>query len=133
MTEDVRIIMRPFDQLKDEAMIYATWRNSSFYSAKNRTEILNQKAFFSAQTANIKKILPHASIKIACLSDDPDTIIGYSVSTGDHLDWIFVKADFRKMGIGTMLYPKDTKTVTHHLTKVGDAIVIKKNLKTKGD
>lgn len=62
---------------------------------------------------------PKTQIKIACLNEDPDVILGYSVMEGDHtLHFVFIKEIWRKMGIAKQLVPKSVVTTTH-LTKVG--------------
>lgn len=135
MEEEVKIVIRPFDAPKDQAMIYATWRNSSWYSSFLKHHITANQ-FFKTQTFRIKNILDHANIRIACLEDAPEVIIGYCVYTGSHLDWIYVKSGegelgFRQKGIATLLVPRDIKTFTSQLTKIGKIIADKKNLKLK--
>jgi len=127
----IRVVVRDFYPDLDSACIYATWRNSAYYGVPRGTE--DPKLFFSDLTQKIKEILPHATVRIACLESDPATILGYSVTTGTHLDWIYVKVDYRSMGIGKMLMPKNIETVTNHLTKIGKVIIEKKKLKTKGE
>lgn len=129
---DAIVIIREYDP-SDEAYIYSAWRNNSYYSAVKKPEGA-PSAFFTRQSQKIKKILEKALIKIACFQDTPTVIVGYSVSTGTNLDWIFVKPDYRLKGIGKLLMPKDIKTVSKEdLTKIGRNIVEKKNLKFKGE
>lgn len=63
---------------------------------------------------------PSVTIKIACLKEDPDVIIGYSILSADFqtIHWVFVKTLWRKHGIGRTLVPQNPSTVSH-LTKVG--------------
>lgn len=124
--DQVKIVIRLFNQDKDQAFIYATWRNQAYYSALIRPE--DPSSFFRQASHNIKKILETANVRVACLYDSPDTIIGYAVYTLDHLNWIYVKDDYREMGIGTMLWPQEIKSVTCYLTKIGAKIADKKNL-----
>lgn len=129
--DEVSVVIRAFHPDADQAFIYATWRNSAFYGSglpKNESD-----RFFKAQTAKIKEILRVASVRIACLSDDPMIIVGYSIENDNHLHWIYVKTDFRNKGVGSLLMPKNIETVTDHLTKIGKILVEKKNLKTKGE
>lgn len=125
--DEARVVLRAFDKDRDQAFIYGTWRNSSYHSAEVKPEEI-PKIFFSQMTKKIRETLDVAQVKIACLSDDPQLIIGYSIARGDHLDFIYVKDDYREKGIGQMLMPKDIKTVTKHLTKIGKILVDKKNL-----
>lgn len=135
MSDQVNIVIRAYHPESDEGFIYATWRNSSYFGSGMHKEHADR--FFKKLTLKIRQTLRNALVFIACLEDDPMTIIGYSVSTGTHLDWIYVKPGeddcFRKKGIATMLMPKTIETVTDQLTKVGREIVDKKNLKTKGE
>lgn len=124
----VRVVIRYYSPEQDQPFIYATWRSSSFYGTLNPIK-MNPDKYFKDQTAKIKNILKNAIVKIACLEDDPQFIVGYSVSTDNHLDWIYVKADYRCKGIGTVLMPKNIKTVTDQYTKIGNTIAIKKNFK----
>jgi len=66
------------------------------------------------------------NIQVACLSTDPDVVLGYSVSCGSTLIWVHVKPDWRNIGIGRDLIPKDIKEVSN-LTRTGDAIRRKHN------
>ena len=76
---------------------------------------------------------PGVNIKVACLKDDPEVILGYSVSRNikngeadiSVVDWVFVKAAWRKIGIGKLLMPTKINAVTH-LTKSGRSIVEQK-------
>ncbi len=132
MDEDsVKIVLRAFIPESDSACIFTTWRNSAYYGSGGHGESANR--FFKKHTAVMKDILRVASVRIACLEDHPDTIIGYSVYTGNHLDWIYVKVDFRCKGIGSLLMPKNIESVTDPVTKIGHAIFEKKKLKTKGE
>lgn len=124
---DVIVSGRPFNPANDEAFIYSTWRNGLFYGSLKKDEY-NADEFFPAQTAKIKQILSNSIVRIACIKDAPDVILGYAVFTGDyHLEWIFVKLQFRGKRIATFLTPR-MNTVSEDLTKIGAAIVKKKEL-----
>jgi hypothetical protein len=61
---------------------------------------------------------------VACLKDDADTILGYSVIEGKRLHWVFVKRVWRKIGIGASLVPPFIDSVSH-LTEIGKSILEK--------
>ncbi len=126
--DEVKIILRDFDQEQDQAMIYSTWRNSLFYSSSEQIYDSPQ-TFFRKQTHKIKPILKNALIKIACFEDTPSVIVGYCVTSANHVYFIYVKTDFRKKGIATMLFPKTIETATKDLTKIGKILAEKKNLR----
>jgi hypothetical protein len=62
-------------------------------------------------------------VRLAVLDDDPDTAVGWSISEGHTLHFVFVKGDIeaRKHGIGTSLLPEGFNKFTH-LTKIGRVI-----------
>lgn len=121
----VNVIMRPFNPAQDQAFIYTTWRNGVYYGPNNLRE-KDSKPVFKELTAKIRDILSKATVKIACLEGSHFVIIGYVVYTGTHLDWVYVKEDYRQKGIASLLVPKEIETVTSTLTKIGKAILEKK-------
>jgi len=54
-------------------------------------------------------------IQIACLPEDPDVILGYSILSKDHtrIVWVFVKSAWRNKGIGTHLLPDNPVSYMH--------------------
>lgn len=80
--------------------------------------------------ANYKKViialLNNATVKVACLKDDPDIIIGYSILSNDYLTihYVYVKEKWRKQGIARSLLPKYPETITH-LTSLGKSLMHK--------
>jgi GNAT superfamily N-acetyltransferase len=131
--EVTTVIVRAYDSERDAAMLFSTWRNSLWFDTPGRDESLNHK-FFRDCTRLIKTILAHddARVEIACLSDDPNLILGAAVFNSDNLVWIYVKADYRGRGIATLL-AKEAKTVSNPSTRIGKAIVKEKNLKVKDE
>ena len=125
------VIMRKIDTSKDLPFIYSTWRNSLWNDHK-RPETEDSSSFYSSETKRIKLLsLPDLYAWVACLSDDHDFILGYSVSIDLNLERVYVRADYRKQGIGTMLAAY-FKTISPPQTKIGKAIAKKKNLRVEG-
>jgi ribosomal protein S18 acetylase RimI-like enzyme len=125
LSDQVNVVLRPFIET-DIACIISTWRNSAYFGSIGERE--PQAKFFRKLTREIRAIIPEATIEIACLENDPNTIVGWVVSRGTHLDWIYVKVDYRCAGIATMLIPDGIETVSPYKTKIGQAILNKKNL-----
>lgn len=87
---------------------------------------------------NYKKIVqalvasPKNVVKVACLKEDPDVILGYSVLSADHqtVHWVYVKkgpkedGGWRRKGIGRSLVPNNPTSVTH-LTELGRMLLPK--------
>lgn len=130
---EAAVTVRQYDSERDAAMLFSTWRNALWFDMANRDETKNHK-FFRDCTRLIKTILAHedAAVRVACLSDDPNLILGVSVVNKDNLIWIYVKADYRGRGIATLL-AKGISTVSNPSTRIGKAIVKKKELKVQNE
>lgn len=112
--------------LADRNFIFSTWLRGLRYG-NEVFNFINSEIYFRFYQQVIESILgrPGISIKIACLKEDPEVILGYSVSEKDVLHYIFVKTSWRRIGIANDLVPKNLSTVTH-ITSVGKSILIKK-------
>lgn len=68
------------------------------------------------------------NIKVSCLKEDPNVILGYAILDNDPtvLHWVFCKKSWRGIGIIKDLVPSTIKSVTH-LTKTGLSIVKNKS------
>ena len=120
------VVRRPMIE-GDKPFIYSTWRNQAFYGAVN-PHTQPSKIFFKKMTVLIKEILSESRPLVACLESDPDLVIGYSVSKGTHLYWVYVKKDYRNKGIASLLVPKDIVSGEWDQTLTGNAILKKKGL-----
>lgn len=112
---------------EDINFIMATWLRGLYYgdswfsSIPKNIFMSNYKRLATAMLIN-----PSISVRVACLKDDPDTIIGYSVISKDEeaVVWVFVKTSFRRLGVARSLLPKSPKYVTH-LTALGKVLLPK--------
>lgn len=66
-------------------------------------------------------------VKVACLKDEPNVILGYSILSKDYLTihWVFVKSPWRKRGIARSLLPQYPAEITH-LTATGKSLMSSK-------
>ncbi len=122
----IKILVRE-PQPEDINFILSTMLKGLYYGSRFWS-LVDQDAFFSNYEPFIKQMMLSNTIKVACLEEDPDVILGYSLFKQSNLHFIFVKKSYRKLGIAKLLYPKDTETVSH-LTDMGDSIRKKLNLK----
>lgn len=81
----------------------------------------NYKHVIASLVAN-----PTNTIKVACLREDPDVIIGYSVLGHNFqtVHWVYVKSAWRKRGIAKSLVPQYPTSFTH-LSAVGKSLMSK--------
>lgn len=122
ITKSSLITIRPgeFDDLN---FIFASWLKGLRFGSKWHKDI-DQDVYFQGQHRVIEKIIedPATEIRIACLKDTPEVIVGYSVVTGTTLHWVQVKKDWRNIGIAKDLVPKSIAEVSV-LTTVGASIL----------
>lgn len=113
-------------QPNDRNFILATWLKGLRYGNDWFQEI-EPSVYFAVYQRMIEVILndPRVTVKIACLKEDPEVVLGYSVYSGNRLDWVFVKKAWRGIGIAKSLIP-ECITVVSHLTNVGKAIMRKR-------
>lgn len=117
----------------DKHFVMATWLKGVYYAPWY--QYIPKSIFMENYRRILEKLLesPGTKIKIACLKEDPEVIIGYSAyHTRFHegnrytiLDWIFVKAAWRSIGVGRSLIPVGLSAYTH-MSKSGHAIVKEK-------
>lgn len=76
--------------------------------------------------ANMILTSPTTIVKVACLKEDPDVILGYCMLSDDlqAVHWVYVKAAWRKQGIAKALLPKFPTTTTH-LSALGKSLMSK--------
>lgn len=110
----------------DRAFILACWLRGIYYGNTFFSEI-PKNIFMEHYHKVLERFLdnPSVTITVACLKDDPQVILGYSVSRVSKgqvvLDFVFVKKAWRQIGIAKSLTPSNLQAVTH-LTKLGRAI-----------
>lgn len=111
----------------DKNFIMATWLKGLKHG-NDWFNAIDQEVYFNTYNKIIEAILdsPGVQIKVACLKEDPDVILGYSVFAADRLDWVFCKKIWRGIGIARSLVPESIKTVSH-LTVVGKSILRKRD------
>lgn len=121
-----KVITRTYNHDKDAPFIFSSWRNALWY-AEDRDENLSN-IFYRRANQEIKHLIKDffTVVKIACLSDDHDQIVGYSVMRKDNLEWVYVKKDYRKQGIARLL-AKGFKTISEPFTIEGRSIATKHN------
>ena len=119
----------------DHSFIFATWLRGLYYGNAFFRQI-DKEEFFPVYSRTIQNLIfkPTAEIKIACLKDEPDTILGYSLYEElpplSILHWVFVKPEWRKVGIAQALMPKEVNTITHIVDSICQ---LKRKEKAKSD
>lgn len=129
MNKSELVSIRNYEPL-DKNFILATFLRGLYHGETWYSEVPKQ-IFMENYHKIIEFIMtiPTNQIKVACLKDDKDVILGYSIFSTQKkaVHWVFIKKSWRGIGIAKDLVPSDTVFYTH-FTKVGQIIMKKKNL-----
>lgn len=110
----------------DLPFIYSSWSKGHVFGSGEISEEEAEREIRKRRRL-IEYVIksPKTATLVACLSTAPDVIVGYSVAEQKDeqaiLHWVFVKKDWRKLGIARALVYPETTHVTH-LTKLGRII-----------
>lgn len=111
----------------DHSFILATFLRGLYYGDSWFSQI--PKDVFMDNYKKIAQALlisPNTTVKIACLPEDSDVIIGYSILSLDYqaIVWVHVKKAWRLKGIARSLVPQHPTAVTH-LNDLGKKLLTK--------
>ncbi len=111
----------------DKNFILATFLRGLYYGETWFSEI--PKNIFMDNyklVANALLDSPKVITKIACLPEDPDTIIGYSILSADYqtIHFVYCKQIWRGKGVAKSLVPAHPMYVSH-LTALGKTLLSK--------
>lgn len=96
----------------DEAFISLHWLKS-LRADNDFFRLIPRELYYKKYREIIQLLLSRSEAKIACLKEDPDVILGFSVTKGDQVHWLYVKEDWRTIGIGRDLLPVPFKSYSH--------------------
>src|ERR1700678_1249437 len=81
----------------DHPFIFATYLRNRWFDKGQKTT-LKRSTWSSLQHRRIEQVLTLGSVYVACLAEDPDTILGYSfIDSG--VPFAYVKLDWRSPGL----------------------------------
>lgn len=66
----------------DEPFLFATYLQHNWYDKTNSTT-LKKSTWMSLQHKRLENVLKEQKVKIACLKEDPDVILGYAFQDGN--------------------------------------------------
>jgi hypothetical protein len=108
--------VRDYHHGTDKAFVMATFLRGLYYG-ESWFSLIPKNIFMDNYQKIAEKLISsdRVIIKIACLEDDEEIILGYSIMSADYqtLHWVFVKQVWRKQGIARALTPRHPITVTH--------------------
>jgi len=129
------VIIRPFNPNSDSGFIYSSYPKGAYYGAhdtsesvpplKDRDNAKIKAQWFKAFYQQVQQQLISSTVLIACISDEPNTVLGYAILSGTTLEWVYVKELFRNQGIAKLLVKNQQVETYRNITKVGFAILSK--------
>jgi hypothetical protein len=126
MSEDFRGLYDVRDgKAEDLSFILATFLRGLYYG-DSWFSLIPKAVFMANYKPVIEALLRKNVVKVACLKEDPDVILGYSILSPDlsTIHWVQVKSIWRRKGIAKSLVPQYPIQVTH-LTKLGLSLLPK--------
>jgi len=128
MNKSDLIVIRDYTP-EDKNFVLATWLRGLYYGDSVYSNMKKQ-TFMENYHTILETVINNSAIqiKVACLKEDSNVILGYAVlaNAPQTIHWVFVKKFWRNIGLARDLVPKDTNTVTN-LTKIGLSILKKKD------
>ena len=82
----------------DHAFIYSTYLKNRWYDKANKTT-LKHSTWCHLQHNRLEEILTKGHVHVACLDEEPSTIVGYGFIDGKS-PFTYVKLDWRKASLG---------------------------------
>lgn len=77
----------------DHAFLFNSYLQNNWYD-KTQSTTLKKHTWMALQHKRLEKVLETKTVKVACLSEDPDIIIGYAFKDGDK-PFSYVKLGWR--------------------------------------
>lgn len=101
----------------DKSFILSTFLRGIYYG--NEFYGLMPKQIFMDNYKHVgEALVSKATVKVACLKDDPEVILGYSILSNDYsnIAFVYVKSVFRNKGIARSLVPARPVSYSHFTT-----------------
>lgn len=106
--------------------VFATFLKGLYHGNEWYRQMDKETYFTESRKWLSMLIVEGAQIKIACLLDEPDTFVGYSILSPNFqtVHWVHVKKDWRKLGVARMLLPAYPAFYSHY-TELGKSLAFK--------
>lgn len=108
----------------DTGFIFSTMLKGLYFGCDLYSQI-DRDVFYAVYPAVVQSLLDSGTVRVAVLQDDEEVIVGYSVTRGTSLDWVFVKHAWRRQGVAKLLLQDQGISSCSHLTKLGN--ILRKN------
>ena len=119
----MKVILRGFKPATDAGLIFDSYPKGVYHGGLLKTD-MPKKVWMVAFYEDVKRQLEECDTRIACLEQDPDHIVGYSIISKDReLQFVYVKELYRRKAIANLLTKNKFDRVNEKtLTKLGESI-----------
>lgn len=113
----------------DKDFVFDSWIRGQYHGSPYWSQ-MDKGLFYKEYSPYISHILSTTGthIQVAVLAEDPNTILGFIVVTGNILHWAYTKNDYRGQGILNLLLKNQDITMVSSTTLPGASIAKKKKL-----
>lgn len=115
------VLAYPADTLPEAyyGLIFSKWLRSLRFG-NDFFKLIDAESYYRAYHPLINRIIHRGDtiVYLAVLTDDHDVVLGFSVSRGKVLDYVYVDRFYRQLGIGRDLVPDGIEMISH-VTKTG--------------
>ena len=125
MTEKNDLIIYRPSREADMPFIMDTWLKT-LRDKNDFFRAIDRETYLSVYPKVVHKLVHNCITTIAALKEEDDVLIGYSCSDRTTLHWVFVKNQWRGLGIMKDLLHQDIKFVSHY-TRLFKPIIDKYN------
>lgn len=103
-------------------LVLSRWKRS-FRRGNDYIKLAEPAHYHERYSLYLENILQRSMtiVRLAAITEEPDTILGFSISEDKVLHYVHVPRDYRGQGIGMALVPKTIDTISH-LTRIGLSI-----------
>lgn len=100
------ILIRPYKEA-DHNFICSSYINSSYFNSMDKsTRMIKKIDHDRAMDRKINEMITQSLVMVAVPEEDPDLIAGFIIFTYDCAHYLYVKQNFRNMGVASELFKK---------------------------
>lgn len=94
-------------------LIFATWLRS-YQTSSLMSKAIPKDTFFAEHHKVIERVLSrNPTVRLAVLPDDPEVVLGWSVTEPKTVHYVYVKPSFRRYGIARALLAHVERPFVH--------------------
>ena len=109
----------------DLRFVHSSW-HTNFWKVWANKHVLREH-YNEGMDRRIERLLSRSVVLVAFFPEVPDEVLGWACMDGDTLHYVYVKAAYRRAGIGSGLTQGLVKWYTHSTNEAGRAFMARIN------